>query len=123
MKNVLEFVKNNKIKLVVIFLVLVLILSIYVTYIFFSKEKRRKEVEKMSTNEEKISWVAKLIIGFGVPSNWAKVIAGAIIGGLAAAGILTQSGCSLSVDVLPDSSQHWEGSLSPLPQLVTPLDK
>ena len=44
----------------------------------------------MSTNKEKADWLSGFIAGFGVPANWAKVIAGAIIGALAYAGFLYQ---------------------------------
>ena len=47
-------------------------------------------------NDNKTSWLAGLLTGWGVPANWARVIAGAIIGALAAAGILTQQGCTAS---------------------------
>ncbi len=38
-------------------------------------------------NTEKISWLAGLLTGWGIRESWAKIIAGAIIGGLAAAGM------------------------------------
>lgn len=41
--------------------------------------------------EEKASWLADFLTGFGVPANWAKVIAGAVIGALIAAGFMTLS--------------------------------
>ena len=37
--------------------------------------------------------LAGWLAGLGVPGNWAKVIAGAVIGALAAVGVLTMSGC------------------------------
>ncbi len=38
-------------------------------------------------NTEKISWLAGLLTGWGIRESWAKIIAGAIIGALAAAGM------------------------------------
>lgn len=48
----------------------------------------------MSTNKEKHSWLTGLLTGWGIKESWAKVLAGAIIGALCAAGVLTVSGCS-----------------------------
>ncbi len=47
----------------------------------------------MNTNKE-TSWLAGLLHGWGIRESWAKIIAGAIVGALAAAGLLT--GCSAS---------------------------
>lgn len=73
----------------------------------------------MSTNKEQYNWIEKTLAGFGVPGNWAKVIAGAVIGALIAAGILTQTSCSASIDLLPDGAQHWEGVIELPPAAVT----
>ena len=48
----------------------------------------------MSTNKEKYSWLAGLLTGWGIKESWAKVLAGAVIGALVAAGVLT--GCTAS---------------------------
>lgn len=48
----------------------------------------------MSTNKEKASWLASLLTGWGVKESWAKIIAGAVIGALLAAGVLTSTGCT-----------------------------
>ena len=58
----------------------------------------------MSTNKEKVSWLTGLLTGWGIKESWAKVIAGAVIGALVAAGILTQPGCGHSVDVTPEKT-------------------
>ena len=58
-------------------------------------------LNNMSTNKEKVSWLTGLLTGWGIKESWAKVIAGAVIGALVAAGILTQPGCGHSVDVTP----------------------
>ncbi len=42
----------------------------------------------MNTNE-KTSWLVGLLSGWGIKESWAKIIAGALIGALGAAGILT----------------------------------
>ena len=46
----------------------------------------------MSTNKKIYSWLAGLLTGWGVKESWAKVLAGAVIGALVAAGVLT--GCT-----------------------------
>lgn len=43
----------------------------------------------MNTNKEKHSWLTGLLTGWGIKESWAKVIAGMVIGALAAAGLLT----------------------------------
>ncbi len=43
----------------------------------------------MSTNDEKKNRLAALLTGWGMGETWAKVIAGAVMGALAAAGVLT----------------------------------
>lgn len=48
----------------------------------------------MSNNKEKYSWLTSLLTGWGIKESWAKVLAGAIIGALCAAGVLTVSGCT-----------------------------
>lgn len=47
----------------------------------------------MSTNKEKAGWLTSLLTGWGIKESWAKIISGAIIGALAAAGVLTSTGC------------------------------
>ncbi len=46
----------------------------------------------MSTNTSKTSWLVGLLSGWGIRESWAKIIAGALIGALSAAGFL--SSCS-----------------------------
>lgn len=48
----------------------------------------------MNTNKEKHSWLTGLLTGWGIKESWAKVIAGMVIGALAAAGLL--SSCTAS---------------------------
>lgn len=59
----------------------------------------------MSTNKEKVSWITGLLTGWGIKESWAKVIAGAVIGALVAAGILTVTGCANWADVSLSSDQ------------------
>lgn len=50
----------------------------------------------MSTNKEKHSWLTGLLTGWGIKESWAKIIAGMVIGALAAAGLLTSCNASYS---------------------------
>jgi len=63
----------------------------------------------MSTNKEKASWLAGLLHGWGIRESWAKVIAGAVIGALCAAGLLSASGCTASVCQAADGSWQYSG--------------
>ncbi len=42
----------------------------------------------MST-QDKTSWLASLLTGWGIRNSWAKIIAGALAGALTAGGFLT----------------------------------
>lgn len=46
------------------------------------------------SNKDKYTWLTSLLTGWGVKESWAKVLAGAIIGALVAAGVLTVSSCN-----------------------------
>ena len=47
-------------------------------------------------NRDKYTWLTSLLTGWGVKESWAKVLAGAIIGALVAAGVLAASSCTVS---------------------------
>ena len=53
------------------------------------------EEENKQTNQIK-SWLMNTLTGFGIPSNWAKVITGAIMGALIAIYALTQTSCGIA---------------------------
>lgn len=65
----------------------------------------------MSTQEENTGRLAGLFSGWGVPANWAKFLAGAIIGGLAAIGVISFSGCTALIEKTADGDFHYEGSI------------
>lgn len=60
----------------------------------------------MNTQPQKTSWLAGLLTGWGIKESWAKIIAGAIIGALSAAGILCSTSCSASYSQSPDGTIH-----------------
>ena len=58
----------------------------------------------MSNNKDKYTWLTSLLTGWGVKESWAKVLAGAIIGGLVAAGVLALDSCTASYTQNADGS-------------------
>ena len=60
-----------------------------------------------------------LLTGWGIPAVAAAAIVGTIYAALVALGILTLPGCTLTLDILPDGEQHFDGTLV-LPQTVNP---
>ena len=67
----------------------------------------------MSEEKNNNGWLASFLAGFGVPANWAKIIAGAIIGALAAAGVLTQEGCSVNYSQSADGASSFNSEFDP----------
>ena len=60
----------------------------------------------MSTNKEKVSWLTGILTGWGIKESWAKIIAGAIIGALLAAGAFAGSSCTHDVPLTPEQVQQ-----------------
>lgn len=56
---------------------------------------------------DKTTWLAALLSGWGIRECWAKVIAGAVIGALCAAGLLT--GCRTALSQNADGSWSYRG--------------
>ena len=65
----------------------------------------------MTTNKEKAEkaagFLTGLFTGWGIPANWAKVIAGAIIGALIAAGAITSTSCT-HAEFTPEQVQQMQ---------------
>ncbi len=74
------------------------------------------ETENTETTKKAESFVSGLLTGWGVPANWARVIAGAIIGAIIA---LTTPSCTVSYSqaVTPEgaTTTQYESALDPLP--------
>lgn len=45
--------------------------------------------------EKAYNWLTSLLTGWGLRESWAKILAGAVLGALVAAGVLTLEGCSV----------------------------
>ncbi len=45
-------------------------------------------MQRVMSTQDNASWLAGLLTGWGIKDSWAKIIAGAIAGALAAAGLL-----------------------------------
>lgn len=56
-------------------------------------------------NQCNINWLTGLLTDWGIKKSWAKVIAGAVIGALAAAGIFMHCGCGAAANVSLSSGQ------------------
>lgn len=65
----------------------------------------------MSNNKEKYSWLTGLLTGWGIKESWAKLIAGAIIGAIAA---FTMSSCTWDLKAT-SSTQEFDSSITILP--------
>lgn len=50
-------------------------------------------------------WLTGLLTGWGIKESWAKLIAGAVVGALAAAGLL--SSCEQVQSITPEQIQRW----------------
>lgn len=75
----------------------------------------------MGTNQDKASWLAGLLTGWGIKESWAKIIAGAVIGALCAAGFLSANGCTASYSQRADGSLDYAGCIV-LPEPPTVQD-
>ena len=65
----------------------------------------------MSNQQQKTSWLTGLLTGWGIRESWAKIIAGAIMGALTAAGILTSTSCNASYTQSPNGTIHLTGTV------------
>ena len=55
--------------------------------------------------KETPGWLTGLLTGWGIKESWAKLIAGAVVGARAAAGLL--SGCGQVQNITPEQLQRW----------------
>jgi hypothetical protein len=69
----------------------------------------------MSSENNHINWLAGLLTGWGIKECWAKLLAGAIIGALSAAGVLCASSCSA------DYRQCADGSVEYSSRIILPI--
>ena len=67
----------------------------------------------MNTNNDKVSWLAGILSGWGIKECWAKVLAGALAGALAAVGLLPLSGCTFEATQTAEGAATYRGELSP----------
>lgn len=70
----------------------------------------------MSTNKQKLNWLTGLLTGWGIKESWAKLIAGAVLGALAALGVLSQSSCTASY------TQSAAGDIAATVTVVKPVE-
>lgn len=67
------------------------------------------------SNKTKYTWLTSLLTGWGVKECWAKVIAGAIIGALCAAGVLALDGCTVSYRQNAEGIEYSGTVVTPVP--------
>ncbi len=67
--------------------------------------------EKHETEEKAAGWLTKILTGWGIPGTIARIIAGAIVGALAAWYLATTTGCSISYTKLPDGTVSAQGAV------------
>ncbi len=70
----------------------------------------------MPTNEndqkqQAESFISRLFTGWGIPGAVARILAGAIVGAVAAWLAFTQTGCTASLATNPDGSLQYRGSV------------
>lgn len=58
------------------------------------------------------SWLSEMLTGWGIPGEIARIIAGAIIGGIAAYLTLHAAGCSASFTRTAGGDVHLQGSIA-----------
>lgn len=66
------------------------------------------------SNKEKYTWITSVLTGWGVKECWAKVIAGAVLGALCAAGMLALDGCAVSYRQTASGDIEYTGSIIPV---------
>lgn len=76
--------------------------------------------ERTEKAKKAAGFVTGLLTGWGVPANWARVIAGAIIGAVAAIAATTGTGCTASYTQTADGAIQYNGALVPI---VEPTSK
>lgn len=74
--------------------------------------------DKLAQAHEAASKLSTLFTGWGIPGGIARILAGAVIGALAAVAIMSQSGCTVKLDIMPSGEKHIDSSFM-LPQPVT----
>lgn len=68
--------------------------------------------EKHEAEEKAAGWLTKVLTGWGVPGAIAHVIAGAIVGAVAAWYLATGTGCTVSYTKLPDGTVTAQGAVA-----------
>lgn len=59
------------------------------------------------------NWLTGLLTGWGIRESWAKILAGAIIGGAVAAGVLALDSCTVEY-TQTDDGIRYHGTIVPV---------
>lgn len=68
--------------------------------------------EQHQSEEKAAGWLTKVLTGWGVPGTIARVLAGAIVGAVAAWYLATSAACTMSYTKLPDGTVQASGSVA-----------
>ena len=76
--------------------------------LFFYRQSPQIGIEKkrMKTQDKAYSWMRSLLTGWGLSECWAKLIAGMIVGALAAVGILNSCTITYKQNAAGDREFH-----------------
>lgn len=66
-------------------------------------------------NKKTHTWLTGLLAGWGVKESWAKILAGAIVGALCAAGVLTLDGCTVRYTQNAEGIKYSGTVVTPVP--------
>lgn len=80
--------------------------------------------DKLDKASAGASFLAGLFTGWGIPANWARAFAGAIVGAIFALCAISQNSCSSAVDFTQsaDGSSYWASKISLADDLLDPID-
>ena len=67
--------------------------------------------EKHEKAEQAAGWLVKVLTGWGVPGALARILAGAIVGAVAAWVAFSQSGCTADYSQNADGSLQYHGTI------------
>ncbi len=75
------------------------------------------EQENKDKAEKAAGFIAGLLTGWGVPANWARIIAGAVIGAALTAVTMYTTSCTVDFTQTADGST-FHGTLVPVEELM-----
>lgn len=68
--------------------------------------------EQHQSEQKAASWLTNVLTAWGVPGSLARILAGAIVGAVAAWYLATSTGCTVSYTKLPDGTVTAQGAVA-----------